>query len=631
MNTIWLGAAVAFSVGAAAFGAQPAGPAHAVARAQPSSVTFARDVAPIVIAHCAECHRPGGAASFSLLTYPDVRARARQIVSAIERRAMPPWKPDPGFGAFVGERRLTDAQIAVFRDWLAAGAPAGDLGEAPSRRESTDDWQLGTPDLVVSLPQAYRLAPGGPDQLRNFVVPIATSTRRFVKAWEFKTTSPAVVHHATMMLDPTRAARQLDERDPAPGYADVIPLSARNPDGYFLGWTPGQRASAADDQMAWRLDPDTDLIAMLHLRPSGKWEEVDASLGLYFADAPPTRTPVMVRLNRQDIDIPAGEPQYTISDSYTLPVPVTVIGVQPHAHNLARQVKGYATLPDGTTRWLLRISDWDFHWQDAYRFATPLPLAAGTRLTMEYTYDNSEKNASNPSRPPRRVTYGQRTSDEMGDLWVQVVPDRPGDAALLHASLDRKLLFQNITGYQVMVTGDPDNASLHDDLGILFAQAGDLERSATQFAESLRLRPDVPAAHYNVGNALLGLGRRDQAERHFNAALKGDPGYRLAAQGLARSRLQRAWMLATSPDASIRRPREAVTVAERAVADLGERSAPALDVLAAAYAAAGDFDKAIATVREALNAFDARVAPTFADAVRRRLTLYQRRMPYVER
>lgn len=602
-----------------------------VARAQSSPVTFARDVAPIVISHCTECHRPGGSAPFSLLTYPEVKARAGQIVSAIERRAMPPWKPDPGFGEFVGERRLSDAQIAVFRNWLAAGAPAGDLGEVPSRRESTDDWLLGKPDLVVSLPQAYRLAPAGPDQLRNFVIPISTSTRRFVKAWEFKTTNPAVVHHATMMLDPTRAARHLDQRDPAPGYEDVIPMSARNPDGYFLGWTPGQRPTAVDDRMAWRLDPDTDLIAMLHLRPNGKWEEVNASLALYFADAPPTDTPVMVRLNRQDIDIPAGEPQYTISDSYTLPVPVTVVGVQPHAHNLARQIKGYATLPDGTTQWLIKISDWDFHWQDAYRFATPLKLAAGTRLTMEYTYDNSEKNASNPNRPPRRVTYGQRTTDEMGDLWVQVVPDRPGDAAPLKASLERKLLFQNITGYQVMLKAEPDNVSLHDDLGILFAQAGDLERSAKQFGESLRLRPDVAAAHYNVGNALAGLGRWDQAERHFNAALTLDPGYRLAAQGLARSRLQLAWRLATSPDASMRSPREAVAVAERAVADLGERSAPALDVLAAAYAAAGDFDKAIATVHEALTASDARLAPTFSEAVQRRLTLYQQRIPYVER
>jgi tetratricopeptide (TPR) repeat protein/mono/diheme cytochrome c family protein len=631
MHTLRLGVVLVLWVSAAVFRAAPAGSAQSAAPAEPPAITFARDVAPILISHCAECHRHGGSAPFPLLTYEDVRPRARQIVSAIARRTMPPWLPDPGFGAFAGERRLTDAQIAVFTNWVAAGAPAGHLREAPSRPESTDDWLLGKPDLVVSLPQAYRLGPAGTEQLRNFVVPIPTSRRRFVKAWEFKTTNPAVVHHATMVLDPTHAARQLDERDPAPGYEGIIPLSARNPDGYFLGWTPGQRARAVDDQMAWRLDPDTDLIAMLHLRPSGQWEEVNVSLGLYFADAPPTLAPVMVRLNRQDIDIPAGQSQYTISDSYTLPVPVAVIGVQPHAHNLVRRVKGYATLPDGTTRWLLRISNWNFHWQDAYRLATPLKLPAGTRLTMEYTYDNSENNVSNPSRPPRRVTYGQRTSDEMGDLWVQVVPDDPGDAPSLRAGVERKLLFQNIIGYQMLLTRDPDNVSLRDDLGILFAQAGDLERSLQQFAESLRLRPDMPAVHYNVGNALLGLGRWEQAQRHFNAALARDPGYRLAAQGLARARLQRAWMLATSPDVSVSNPREAVTVAERAVADLGERTAAALDVLAAAYAAAGDFDKAIATIHEALNASDVRAAPAFADAVQRRLALYQQRRPYVDR
>ena len=243
----------------------------------------------------------------------------------------------------------------------------------------------------------------------------------------------------------------------------------------------------------------------------------------------------MIRLNRQDIDIPAGLSGYTVRDSYTLPVPVTAFGVQPHAHSLAREVRALATLPDGTTKWLLYIREWDFHWQDAYHFAVPLSLPVGTRLSMEITYDNSEANAANSSRPPRRVTYGQRTSDEMGDLWIQVVPDRRADATMLVSELQHKLLPQTISGFQLMSKADPDNVGLHDDLGVLLSQAGDFESAATQFTESLRLRPDAPAAHYNVGNALLNLRRWPEAASRFREALALSPDYGLAHEGLAKA------------------------------------------------------------------------------------------------
>lgn len=722
MKTAWLGAVlIALSVRDGALVAQqlPAG----TASSQTEAVTFARDIVPIVFTQCASCHRPGGSAPFSLLTYPEVRGRARQIVSAIERRTMPPWKPEPGFGQFAGERRLSTAQIAAFQKWLASGAPAGDMRQMPRPPIWNDGWQLGKPDLVVRLSAPYPLEPAGSDQLRNFVIPIQTTIRRYVKAWEFRPSS-SVVHHATILLDPTRASRRLDEDDPQPGYEGLIPLSARNPEGYFLGWTPGQQPYVAPQHIAWPLDPETDLIAMMHLRPSGQPEVVDARIALYFSAAPPADTPVMIRLNRQDIDIPAGMSRYTASDSYTLPVPVTLFGVQPHAHNLAREVRGLATLPDGTTKWLLYIREWDFHWQDAYRFATPVSLPAGTRLSMEFTYDNSEANPANPSRPPRRVTYGQRTLDEMGDLWVQVVPDRNTDAGMLKANLQAKLLLQNISGYQTMLKADPDNVGLHDDLALLFAQAGDLESAAAQFAESLRLRPDAPAAHYNVGNALLKLRRSREAARYFGLALALSPDYGLAHQGLAlaleaegrhdealrsleravrltptadvhynfgvlqqargdvtdalahyqeavrlnpafpephfaigllnvrrgeprraaaafkhalelrsewtAARLQLAWLQATSPDRTVRNPREAIALAERAVADLGNQNGHALDVAAAAYAAAGEFSRAIAAARRALDLLKTGGDSGTAAAVQARLSLYQQRRPYVE-
>src|SRR5204862_3295671 len=143
-------------------------------------------------------------------------------------------------------------------------------------------------------------------------------------------------------------------------------------DGYFLGWTPGQTVTASPDDMAWRLEPGTDLVLMLHLRPGPESQSLDASVGLYFTDTIPARVPAMIRLNRQDIDIPAGEARYVIHDSYTLPVDVSALSIQPHAHYLAHEIKGSALLPDGSRQWLIYIRNWDFHWQDVYRYQRPV-------------------------------------------------------------------------------------------------------------------------------------------------------------------------------------------------------------------------------------------------------------------
>ena len=498
--------------------------------------TFSRDVAPLVYRHCTPCHHAGGSAPFPLVTYADAKGRARQLVTAVVRREMPPWKPEPGFGSFVGERRLSDDQVDTFRRWLAAGAPAGPAADAPEQPAFNDGWTLGPPDLVVRMPVPYRLQPGGSDRLRQFVLPVPTTTVQYVKAWQFRTSAGAAVHHATLMLDSTRATRRFDDADPEPGYEGLVPRSAHNPDGYFLGWTPGQTPYVAPDRLTWRLDAGDDLIAMLHLMPGDREQTVDVSVGLYFASRPPDERPIMIRLNRQDLDIPAGQADYRAVDRYTLPVDVDVYGVQPHAHNLAREVQAFATLPDSTRVWLVRISDWDFHWQDAYRLASPVALPAGTVLTMEIRYDNSATNRRNPFRPARRVTYGQHTSEEMGDVWLQVVPRRVEDRPRLAASLQAKLLPQNISGYEVMLRRDPDNASLHDDVALLYVQAGDLARAAAHFGESVRLQPSSPAAHYNLGNVFLGLGRLGEADARFREALRLSPDYELAREGLEKVR-----------------------------------------------------------------------------------------------
>jgi len=529
------GWSLAFGLAAFLAGTIPASGAQIrAAESDNRSPTFTKDIAPVVFRHCGSCHHPGGSAPFALVTYADLRTRARQVVTAVVRREMPPWKPEPGFGTFDGERRLTSAEIDLFERWLAGGAHEGSPTDLPPVPQWDDGWSLGPPDLVVNLETPYRVEATGPDRLRQFVLPVPISGRRFVRAWQFRTSSADVVHHATLMLDDTAASRHLDQRDPQPGFEGLVPLSVHPPEGYFLGWTPGQTASTVPDRMAWPLSAGEDLVASLHLVPNGSERNVDVSVGFYFSDQPPIERPVMIRLNRQDLDIPAGDEHYTAIDTYTLPVDVDAYGVQPHAHHLARSIRGVARLPDGTEQPIIRISDWDFHWQDAYRFRTPMALPAGSVLTMEIQYDNSAGNPRNPTRPPRRVTYGQRTSDEMGDLWIQVVPRRAADRVTLERSLHAKLLPQNISGYQMMVRADPANASLHDDLAMLYVDAGDLDHAIAELSESVRLRPTSPAAHYNLGNALVGRQRLADAQSQFREAVRLDPDYGLARDALVR-------------------------------------------------------------------------------------------------
>ena len=497
-----------------------------------AAITYARDIAPLIQDRCAMCHHAGGSAPFSLTTYAETKRHAAQIAEVTRRRFMPPWKADPSDGPFVGQHPLSEGEIQLLRDWADAGAPEGDPHDAPRPRRWAEGWQLGTPDLVITLPRPYTLPPDGTDLFRIFTIPIPTDRVRFVRGLEFRPGNPKVVHHANIRVDPTPASRRLDEADPAPGYDGVIARSAGYPDGHFLGWTPGQVAPLLPPDLSWRLEPHTDLVAELHMQPSGKPEAVAPSVGFYFSDTPPTRTPAMLRLGRQSIDIPAGESHYTITDSFTLPVDAEVEAVQPHAHYRARDVRGLATLPDGTTRRLIDIADWDFRWQHVYRFVTPVKLPKGTTLSMQYVYDNSPSNPRNPQVPPLRARWGQRSSDEMGDLWIQVLTRDDHDLDVLSRAFRPKVAAEDVLGYETEIEKHPDDLGLHDSVAMLYLELGRPEPAIAHFRRSTALAPQSPQAHYNLGTALAVARRLDEAASSFGEALRLDPSYANAHNNL---------------------------------------------------------------------------------------------------
>jgi hypothetical protein len=245
----------------------------------------------------------------------------------------------------------------------------------------------------------------GGDVFRTFVLPIDIGRPRFVRAIEFRPGNARVVHHANLGVDRTRSSRQLDARDPEPGYVGGMVRDARYPEGQMLGWTPGQAPHASPDGMPWRLEPGSDLVVQLHLQPTGKRETLQVSVGFYFTDAAPTRAPSDCGSAARHRH-PAGDRDYLVADRYVLPVDVELLAIQPHAHNLARRMEASATLPDGAVRPLIAIADWDFRWQDVYRYVAPIALPKGTTIAMRYAYDNSAANVRNPHRPPRASVWG---------------------------------------------------------------------------------------------------------------------------------------------------------------------------------------------------------------------------------
>jgi Flp pilus assembly protein TadD len=570
------------------------------------SVTFSKDVAPIFFARCVQCHHPQGTAPFSLLSYESARPRASLIATATERRFMPPWKADDVPGGFVGQRHLTDAEIRLIRAWVDGGAPEGNPRELPPAPSVTQGWQLGKPDLIVAPPEAFTLSATGTDVFRIFVIPLPVDRTRYVRGLEFRPGNQRVVHHANIRIDRTPASRKFDDADPGPGYEGLIAHSASYPDGHFLGWTPGQVAPLLPKGLAWRLDRGSDLVVELHMQPSGRNERVLPMIGLYFTDDSPTRTPLMVRLGRQSIDIPPGERNYTITDSFVLPVDVEVQAVQPHAHQRAREMHGTATLPDGTTRPLIHIKEWDFRWQHVYRYAEPFTLPKGTTLAMRYTFDNSADNPQNPQLPPTRVFWGQRSRDEMGDLWIQVLPRTAQDLETLARDLRPKILSEDVLGYEREIARDPANIGLHDDAAQLYLEIKRPADAVRHFQASAMLNPDAAPPHFNLGIALAVAGRLDEAAREYNRALAIRPEYARAHNNLGSLLLQKG------------EANEALVHLQDAIR-IEPRNVEAHYNLAMAYAAVGEVHRAIETVQNGL-----RLNPPepLATAMRERLAEY---------
>ena len=525
-----------------------------------AQLTWSQDIAPILYKNCTTCHHPGGAGPFSLLTYADAKRRGAQVVTVTQSRFMPPWLPEPGYGDFADNRRLSETDLAKLRRWLQAGMLEGDSKQAPAAPVYDSAWQLGKPDLILKQAQPFTLQAGGTDVFRNFVFPNPLKTGHYVRAMEIRPGAPQVVHHANVLIDRTESFRRQNPEWQQGIQGMEILLDAGNtfdPDSHFLFWKPDTPAIIEPAGMPWRLDAGNDLILNIHLKPSGKAETIDSEIGLYFTDTPPDKQPMLLQLDRDDaLDIPAGDARFVVEDSLTLPADVEVLGIYPHAHYLGKDMQAWAMLPGGQKKWLIWIRDWDIDRQSVYRYREPFVLPKGTVVHMRYVYDNSAANPRNPHNPPVRVHTGNRSEDEMSHLWLQVLPvhTKPGEP-------DPRLLLEEAWMRNRLRKSPDDRVSLYN-LGAALAGQGRYKEAVEVYERDRKAHPEDARVLTALGASLDGAGDLQGAREALGKAARApdasqtqrcDAEFDLASLDLRHEQLQEAergfrTQLASCPD-----------------------------------------------------------------------------------
>jgi predicted negative regulator of RcsB-dependent stress response len=467
------------------------------------------------------------------MSYEDAKKHGAQILTATHSRKMPPWLPAHGYGDFIGELRLTSAQIQLIADWVNAGAPEGSSADAPAPPKFSDEWQLGQPDLILEADQPVSVPAKGPDIFWNFIFSPAIKTARYIRAIEIRPGGGSMlVHHANLIVDPARSARR-KEKEPGAGFPGMdvsIERAALDIPSHFLFWKPGSTPWVEPDGFAWKLDPGTDLVLNAHLKSMGTQEDVQPSIGLYFTDKPPSHFPMLIQLQDDNaLDIPAGASDFVVTDDFRLPIDADVLAVYPHAHYLGHLLECYATLPTGERKWLIRIPSWNPSWQSVYHYREPGFLPKGSVVSMRYHYDNSSANPRNPNHPPKRVQGGDQSTDEMAHLWLQILPRGNGDR--------RPMVMEALMRHRIEKYRSDLDAHLYL-ATLLLARLNPAEADAV-LEDALRFAPRSAEAHNLRGSALGVLGRSVESLEEFQLALQLKPHFGHArynfARGLAKS------------------------------------------------------------------------------------------------
>lgn len=394
---------------------------------------FSEDIAHVVYTKCGGCHRSGEIAPMPLTNYQQIKSMGQAIKFVTQTGYMPPWKADPAYGHYLNENVLTDWEKEQISLWVDAGMPEGDPQKAPPFPTFPEGSQLGTPDLVLSMAEAFKHEGNNKDNYRIFVIPTGLLQDQEIAAIEFRPGNKNICHHAIIGLDTTGRGRQLDAADPGYGYEGFGGFGFTVANSFVGGWVPGFKTPLYPEGFSKKLYKGSDLLVQMHYAPYGK-EEMDSSvINIFFAKKKPGRiietimlTPAV--LTNGPFVIPANEVM-EFHGEVKIPsnISLSLYSVLPHSHLLGKNWRIYAVLPGGDTLPIVHIPEWDFHWQMEYIFPTFMKIPGGSTIHMHAAYDNTTNNHENPNNPPKTVTFGESTTDEMFIVFFSSTFYFPGD------------------------------------------------------------------------------------------------------------------------------------------------------------------------------------------------------------
>ncbi len=388
-----------------------------------TSVTFTKDVAPILYQNCATCHRPGEVAPMSLLTYKEVRPWVKSIREKVASRAMPPWQADARFGHFLNDRTLAQKDIDTIVAWVDGGAVEGDAKALAPAPQFKDEWALGKPDMIISMSEEYKVPAEGTVEYQHFLVPTNFTEDRFVQAAEIRPANRALVHHVIVFVQPPPSSqmrpfgiRMGAESQPPHPEPDAIIDGRKFPRGrlglFMAATAPGDRGMVFPAGSAFRVPAGSNFIFQVHYTPNGKGGIDRSRVGLHFAKQSPEFEVKTIGVQNGRFVIPAGESNYKVTSWIAYNEDARLWGFAPHMHLRGKSFEYRLVYPDGRSEVILSVPKYDFAWQTFYSLKEPLVVPKGSRIECTAYFDNSSANHYNPD-PSKQVEWGDQTWEEM--------------------------------------------------------------------------------------------------------------------------------------------------------------------------------------------------------------------------
>ncbi len=452
---------------------------------QSQTPDWSSGVAPILYNNCVSCHRPGGIAPFELVTYQNAVTFGSAIAASVSNRRMPPWPPDPTYKRLAHERLLEQSEIDKIVDWVNGGKPHGDPNLAPPLPVFNSSGDLpGTPDLVAPIP-VYSSTALGSDVYQCFVVPSGLSVDKYIAAFEAIPGNRGIVHHVLVYADTTGVCAQLDAADPLPGYTSFGGVGTN--DAILLGgWVPGTAPLKYPAGFGVRLPKNADIVIQVHY-PAGTMGMLDSTKIHFFFTPDNNVRSVYIdpalnhgpNLVNGPLFIPANQTKSFVS-KFDVPafLNVSVLGVAPHMHLIGRSMSVFGITPALDTQKLIRINDWNFHWQGFYMFPKIEKVSGGTQLYGVAHYDNTANNTWNPNNPPQNVAVGEATTDEMLLVYFIYTLYQPGDENILIDSSSILNIQQPVgvaSTRRLELYPNPSSGTVHLDFALEKEEQGTLE------------------------------------------------------------------------------------------------------------------------------------------------------------